>query len=343
MGSDTLRACLLRGAEMAGFRKEVIRLDTNNVCNIECIMCRNRPEKCTDERRMGLDEFKLLIDRFAKEVRFLYLSCSYEPLSTPGFIDYLAWCRSKKVPYLSFATNGLLLNDELIEFLVDEQVSEIIISFNGFNRDDYNRIMFRSDYDAILRKLEKLKEHKRKKGTPFPSVRVNTILMRSNIIQFDSLVKFIHSYDIDQVQFRAFKIDAAHNNNPAEIEKERLSTIPPREMHEYSANIQRHLEDLAHSGKRVIVPLDVLKKGDIAEFVESSKSRSCCVPFFSKFIDHQGNIRVCCGEHEEAHIGNFFKDSESDLAQKLIRFRALALSGRCRNNCKMFLNSSTML
>jgi MoaA/NifB/PqqE/SkfB family radical SAM enzyme len=343
LGSDALRATALTFAESMGIGKELVRMDTNNVCNIECIMCANKPEKCTADRMMSLDDFRRLMGNIRKGLRFLYLSCSYEPLMTPHFEDCLSIAKSSGAPFISFATNGLLLSDSLIRFLVDERISEIILSMNGFTKEDYDRIMYRSRYDTVIEKLAALRDYKRSKGSALPRIRVNTILMKTNVLSFGRIVDFINAYDVDTVQFRSFKVDERHNNNPSEIEKERLSGIAPDEMGRIAAEINRQVLELTEAGKRIIMPKELFAAGRIGEARDASMQGSCSIPFFSSWIDFRGDVRVCCGEHEDARIGNILRDTPETLKKNRAAFRKMALLGKCRKNCLMYINSSTMM
>jgi MoaA/NifB/PqqE/SkfB family radical SAM enzyme len=343
IGNDAVRAVALKAAERLGMRKDVIRLDTNDVCNIECIMCAQKPARCTTERTMPLASFNALLSRLAPSARLLYLSCSYEPLMTPHFGDYLTAARRSGVPFVSFATNGLLLTDELSRLLVDEQVHEMIISVNGFTAGDYNRIMFRSNFDTVMRRLTYLRDLKRERRSAFPRLRLNTILMKTNLLRFGDIVRFIRDYDIDTVQFRSFKVDERHNNNPGEIARERPHELPEKELETLTAGIQAELKRLSSGGVRVIAPRDLVERKVVAEARDSANRGTCSIPFFSSWIDHRGMMRVCCGDHEDSYVGNVIDGDFGELCRRRDRFRALALSGGCRRNCTMFINSSTMM
>ncbi|MDQ7822571.1 MAG: radical SAM protein [Candidatus Eremiobacteraeota bacterium] len=342
LGSDRLRAGVLQAAEALGMRKNVLRMDTNDVCNIECIMCENRPQKCTEEHMMPLPRFNALLERVGPAARLLYLSCSYEPLMTPGFIDYIASAKDRGIPFVSFATNGLLLDDTIMKFMVERPVDELVISMNGFARDDYHRIMFRSNFDAVTEKLARLRELKRSRNSAFPRLRVNTILMKTNLLRFDEAMAFVEEYGASTVQFRSFKVDERHNNNPGEIAKERLSRLAPAEIASFASHIREKVHELSRKGITVIVPREILEKGTISEAGDSSARGSCSIPFFSQWVDFKGNLRICCGEHEDSCIGNVIDDDPGEVRKKRDAFRAQALSGKCRKNCTMFINSSTM-
>lgn len=96
LGNDTIRAFALNLAEKLRIRKNILRIDTNCVCNIECIMCTNKPISNSTENIMPFEAYKTIIDKTAKTTRLLYLSCGYEPYMTPDFRKYLAYAKQKK-------------------------------------------------------------------------------------------------------------------------------------------------------------------------------------------------------------------------------------------------------
>ncbi|MHC9543688.1 MAG: hypothetical protein AB9903_29600 [Vulcanimicrobiota bacterium] len=203
--------------------------------------------------------------------------------------------------------------------------------------------MFRSNFDNVVGKLEKLRDYKKKKDSVYPSIRLNSILMRTNILNFGRIREFIDEYDIDKVQLREFRIDERHNNNPGEIEKERISSLPAKELQALIISIKEGIEDMSHKGKSIIVPLNLLNEGRVSESMPSAKAGGCSIPFFSQWVDFKGNLKICCGDNEMADIGNLLSESEETLRAKRDEFRSLALKGNCRKSCKMHLNSSTML
>ena len=117
LGNDSIRSKVLSSAEFFGIRKDILRMDINNYCNINCIMC-NRNYTAQEKHYMSLEHFTSLIDQFAPLIRNLYLSCACEPLATPHFEEYLKYAKTKGIPYVSFCTNGLLLTQNMIEKIV---------------------------------------------------------------------------------------------------------------------------------------------------------------------------------------------------------------------------------
>ena len=343
LADDRKRVFILKILDLVGVKKNVIRLDTNNVCTIECIMCSNKPQKCSAENFISFENFKNIINKINKKVRFLYLSCGFEPLMTPNFNKYLSYAKQKKIPFISFATNGLLLNKTIVEQLVKEQINEVVISINGLNEKDYNRIMFRSNFETLVKNLTYLKEYKENQNSIYPKIRVNIILLKSNLIFFDQLEELLNRFDIDTIQFRELT-ETEEANNPKVLAEEKIEIIPPEELHKLLDQIKNKIKVWSKKGKQIIFPLHYLNQEKSTPKSKEEKSlsknqmdslsfnQSCSLPFFSYWIDHLGQVKICPTD-PEAIIGNLIQDDWKDLEKKSKNFRKKALTGQCQKNC----------
>lgn len=355
LDNDHIRSILLGTAERFHFPKDIVRLDTNGYCNIHCIMC-SQVRSCEKKQFMSLDQFRSIIDMFAPTTRMLYLSCAYEPLITPHFTEYLKYARSKRIPQISFCTNALLMNDEIISCLVDHQIDEVIISFNGFCEEDYNRIMKGSDFHRVCANIKALVEYKKIKNTVKPHIRLNTILLKSNLLNFESMFQFLLENDIDTIQFRELML-LEGQNDPQEVKKELISNISPEEYKQITSKIKDTARQLHSIGKEVILPAafgeDIGEKlaenssneskSEISIQKNNIKKQSCSIPCFSYWIDRDGGVRVC-GYDDNGIIGNALQQDMRALKEKRKEFQRLALAGECSSElCSINIDSSTVL
>ena len=341
LANDRIRAFALLFAERFNIRKDILRLDTNNMCNIRCIMCSTN--KTNKAMIMPLDDFKKIIDRFKNTTRLLYLSCGYEPFVTPKFEQYITYAKSQGVPFISFATNLILLTDDLIKCVVDNQVNEIIVSINGYTKEDYNRIMCRADFEKLINNLQKLNEYKKQKKSKFPSIRINTIIMKSNLLEFDNLIKLVDDFDIDYISFRPFWV-YSEQNNPVENENELISHIPADRLQEIIQKILFQVNLFKEKGKSIIIPNSLLA-GHAVDCISSNsdKKKSCSIPYFTYIIRHDGSIDICAFD-KDARIGNFFTDNFKVLVKNIKLFRKKALKGKCAiEQCTSNTDSSSII
>lgn len=372
MGNDYLRSTALTAAGLLGLRKDVIRMDTNQMCNIRCIMCNSKPQmKCFPY--MKFEYFQKIIDQFAPTARMCYLSCAFEPLITPNFADYVKYAKDKGIPHVSFCTNGLLLKEDVICKLIECQTDEIIFSFNGFCKNDYNRIMDGSNFEVVCGNLRRLAELKKQAHSVKPHVRLNTIMLKSNFQHFDDMYQLIKDYDIDLIQFRELML-YEDQNDPSKVNKELLEGQTPEEYHNMMKIIRDYTKRLKAIGKEIILPASFLNHYNPALSMESAEEfhpltadgtdsdkqnenaqawainkqknaqkHRCSVPFFSYWIDYLGNVRVC-GYDDRGHIGNALSDTPKLLAKNRKAFQKLALSGQCEHHqCIINVDTSTII
>ncbi len=356
LGNDFVRSKVLSSAELFGVRKDVLRMDTNNYCNIRCIMC-NRDHTAGEKHFMPLENYTAIIDKFAPKLRNLYLSCACEPLATPHFAEYLKYAKLKGIPHVSFCTNALLLNQDIIAAAVDHNVNEIIVSFNGFNRADYNRIMSGSDFDKVCDNIKSFNQYKASNQKEAvrnrkPLLRLNTVLLKANLSQPEALIAFVRENDVKTVQFRDL-IALENQNNPCAVKAE-LLTATDVKYQELLENARYIADALRSHNIEVILPLSVLDgqpaASDHSRHAVSSSPKAasaarhtCSVPFFSYWIDWEGNVRVC-GYDEKGIIGNALSEDPDRLKEQRKSFQKLALRGECSSElCTMNINTSSIL
>ena len=340
--NDRMRAFILQLMEIIKYRKDVVRFDTNNVCNIRCIMCNVNHKDLRESRKiMAFDDYKKIIDRIAKGTRLLYLSCGYEPLITPDIAQYIEYAKCKGIPFVSFASNGLLLKPEISEQITDAGLNEIILSFNGFNKSDYNRIMKGSDYDKVTYNLSALKEIKGRKKITTPSVRMNSMLFKSNMQSGMEILDFIDKYNIDTIQFREpVQYDNLHDQE--EYEKELLSSLNDNERKALITEFVKIIKKANESNKNIIVPKSIMHDTEFIGYKSESKVSSCSIPFFSYWINSIGVMRSCIYD-DKGIIGNILTDSWSDIRKKRRQIRRHALKGTCNRKCMHNINSSEII
>ena len=342
IGNDYLRALSLRTMESMGIRKDLVRLDTNDLCNVRCIMCGTHTRRGKAEHFMSFDNFRKVIDLFAPTARLMYLGCAFEPLVTPGFDEYIVYAKSKNIPFISFPTNGILLNEKIARTIVDQKIDEIIISWNGYTRDDYNRIMHGSSFDKLIENLDFLSEYKRERNSEYPKIRINTIFMKSNLEKFEELLRLFEKYSVVAVQFREL-LYTSDMNDPDEVTRELATNIPRDELDGILKKIHSNAVRLSGEGKQIILPRTLIQSDEIESAKSISVKAHCSIPYFSIWIEHNGTVKSCIFD-SDAILGNVLTDPIEKVRENQQRFRSMALRGKCRNEtCLMNVDSSAVI
>lgn len=156
-----------------------VDIETTAKCNLRCPMCPSRHLSNEDYGKYGHMDFELykkLVDECAENGVFsIRLSWRGEVLVTPEFEKYVHYAKVvKKIPNVSFLTNGAMLKGKLAEKLIDYGTDYISVSIDGL-KDIYEEIRYPVKFDTIYNNLKKFKELKRQKGKKKPVIRITTL------------------------------------------------------------------------------------------------------------------------------------------------------------------------
>jgi MoaA/NifB/PqqE/SkfB family radical SAM enzyme len=144
------------------------------MCPIEKL---DRPKKAMD-----MELFKKIVEDCSESgVRFIKLHNYGEPLLTPGFDQMLRYIRSRGPNIdIIFASNGSLLNEKWARILIQEKVSQIHITIDGFQKETYEKIRVGLKYEEVVNNVKNFMKLKRQLGVKYPEIYVEMIDMDEN-------------------------------------------------------------------------------------------------------------------------------------------------------------------
>jgi MoaA/NifB/PqqE/SkfB family radical SAM enzyme len=243
---------------------------------------------------------------------------------TPNFDKYIIYAKQIGIPFVSLCSNMMLINEEIIRCLVDKKIDEVILSINGYSDENYHRIMKKSNFHTVMNNLKKLTDYKRRINSKYPKIRINTILMKSNVLEFDKLLEIVDEHEIDLIRFIPLR-KHTFPNDPDESEKEEISNIEANVLTDLVNNIDKKINELKLRGISVTIPTSFLNR----KLNRKNKvNNSCCFPFYNYRIRHDGAIESCIRD-SRGKIGNFYSDDFRDIMKNRDVFRKMALEGNC--------------
>lgn len=156
-----------------------VDFELSSACNLRCNMCYTITDyfkEMVKKSFMDIELFKKGIDECAAAgVYSIRLSWRGEPSLHPKFLEAVHYAKVvKKIPNVSFLTNGVNLEGAVAEAMIDDGVDYISVSFDGTG-DIYNSIRKPSIYEEALERLRKFRELRAKKGKKKPVIRVTSI------------------------------------------------------------------------------------------------------------------------------------------------------------------------
>jgi radical SAM protein with 4Fe4S-binding SPASM domain len=109
-------------------RFKKVYIEISNVCNLQCHFC---PAVERDKTFMPLDLFQKVARTVAPLTEEVCFHLMGEPLLHPQFDSYLAFCQSLGLR-VNLTTNGMLLNADRINALMNPTLSQINFSLQSF-------------------------------------------------------------------------------------------------------------------------------------------------------------------------------------------------------------------
>lgn len=210
---------------------KVMEFEISNQCNLECVMCNGYFSSSIRKNREKLPPLHSPYnDKFVEELEeFLpHLTDAKFLGGEPFMIDiyYKIWDRIKAVnPKIKvhITTNGTMLNQR-IKDLVESFRTIIIISLDSLNKETYERIRVRSNFDNVMANIDYYHEYS----------------LRRNIVFSIAVCPMIYNWkELPELQKFCIEKGATMHFNTVEYPKHlSLRILPPEELE----NIIQYLE-----------------------------------------------------------------------------------------------------
>lgn len=162
------------------------------VCPLHCNKCPAFGKGAKHKKeihKMPMDKVRLLIDEIAKmECTPMIQPCIYaEPLANPDLQEIIIYCNEHHLS-MSLITNGILLDEQWIRFLIDYTNRNYTVSFSldAVTQKTYEKV--RGNYSLGLVE-EKIEELIRKRGCAGPRVTVNFTVEEDNECEAEMFIE----------------------------------------------------------------------------------------------------------------------------------------------------------
>lgn len=143
----------------------IIDIELTNDCNLNCKFCSRRIMK-RDIGYMTDNLFKSIMKQCKNRtvgIRFIRWG---EPFLHPNILDFCKLVKEENHP-LHITTNGLLLNEKIIDELVKLELDSIVFSFQGTTKEDYKNLRNNDEYDTLEKNILMLVKSRGERDKPF--------------------------------------------------------------------------------------------------------------------------------------------------------------------------------
>lgn len=313
-------------------------------CNLQCPYCYVGDDRMKDE--LTTQEWFDIIDQIPF-YSFVTL-VGGEPLIRKDFIDILMKTAKKTMGKLNVVSNGILINDEIIDAFIKSRMMLLSVSLDGYGKNhDKNRAKD-GIWDKIMDNFYNMNSREKR-----PMIDIKTIVLENNL---DDLVKL---YKLcDEMKFNFLSISFLRNNNLKQNSVLFDSFVPefnenyPIEKYfdmEHFKEVYKELESLSAKSKVKIrfSPKFEYSKNPLEKIEEffsypANKPvqeiyKPCMYPYSNMMITPAGDVYPCLSQK----IGNV-KDMSIKEVFNLPHYRcfrknlkAIKVFGACQMCCEL--------
>jgi len=178
------KGVMLHRAE-SDIKKVYIEVSTR--CNLDCVTCiRNTWSENINDMSMELYRSILSDLSDLPELSEIIFGGFGEPLMHPKIDEMVSL--AKEAGYrVSITTNGLLLEKEIVDKLIELRADELVVSIDSFSQEEFGMIRSGGELNRLLENLKMLNRKKESENTIFPRLNMEFVLMKSNREQFEEL------------------------------------------------------------------------------------------------------------------------------------------------------------
>jgi MoaA/NifB/PqqE/SkfB family radical SAM enzyme len=298
--------------------KELV-IGLTNLCTTNCLFCYRR-DLHLKPRYFPIDKYKYLLEELGPGLDILEYSGIGEPLLHPQFKEFVMLARQKFSPRklkLQLVSNGSLLTNELINFLIEQRFSQVWISLNAATAKTYSSVMPGLNFEMIIQRISELRKTVDDVIPNQLSIMLTYVVTKANFNEIEEFVDLGTKLKADRLAIR--NVDHLLNEKiykEQQVVREQLEPI--LERIEARAKLDNRIEC---APRWVFWPDELPQPGQ-----KGSKSIYCpnAEQVFGVYFS-SGEVTPCCYtaayvENPGNCIGNIYIESIHDIWQKAKTF-----------------------
>jgi radical SAM protein with 4Fe4S-binding SPASM domain len=327
-----------------------VDLELTNRCNLNCSMCWFHGQKGAGDHYRDFELTSDEVANFAKQLppfkTKIYLGGG-EVLLRKDFLAVLEHLKRYGFP-VAFATNGTLMDSNIIEQLVKIEVDQINFSIDG-SEAQHDSIRGRGVFCKATEAIRHLSKEKEKKNARKPRIGVNITVSRTFNRGLDETINAIraatqNSVDIYRIHHLWFITETELSKHQQQVNKFLGAQAPGAACHLMSMKQVPDSKILAEEiqylrGFPHVEQFPPLSPSEIVHFYSNGKktARRCLAPWYGAVVKPNGDVKFCPDEWIDDYcLGNIRKMPFESIWRnpRARRFRAVLFLIKCFTGCK---------
>lgn len=270
-------------------------------CNLNCPYCYVGAERKKNE--LTMQEWFNVIEQIPF-YSFVTL-VGGEPLLRKDFIPILEKTAKKTFGKFNVVTNGILINDEIIDAFIRTKMMLLSVSLDGYGENHDKNRGKEGIFDTVISNLESV--NKRRTKSHKPMIDIKTIVLENNLDDLPKLYKLCNDMNFEFLSISFLRNNDLKQNSilretfGEEFYAQKYPIKPYFDM-EHFKEVYREIEGVNGKTKIRFSPKFegkyILK--DIEKFFNYSENKpiqeiydKCLYPFSNMMINPQGDVYPC--------------------------------------------------
>lgn len=270
-----------------------IQIEPTVRCNLDCVTC-SRSSVISKYKRMdlSLEEIDKIISLFSR-LKSVKLQGLGEPFFHPQIIEMLKKFKQKDIKVWTIS-NGTLFLQEKYRKIVLDYVSDIAVSFDSVDKENFNTLRRGANMDKIIEGIKLLVEE-RNKGNSDVIIGINFVISHKNYLELNQLADLAIYMNLDYVTVA----DVENWMIPGELGYESSFS--------FVSESRKCAKEIDAAVKKLRIKL--LMRGILLGYKNREKKLgNCHWPFSSLFLTVEGFVTPCCMRmHHSPAFGNLFE------------------------------------
>lgn len=308
---------------------EHVYFSLTNRCNLRCKMCDISKNSDNVEDELTTKEVKNIIQQI-KEMGIKHLIFSGgEPFLRKDLLEILEFAVKNDIEMVDIITNGILLNDHIIQKLIEIKLNHITFSLDGL-RDTNDEIRGKEVFKKVEINIDKLNYYKSKFNLQFPTVGINFTIMNRNINDILPMIDYAQKKHCNILVLQPVLF-----NNTKMYEKKKNFLWPSRVNIINLKNIMKEVLNLKEKLTDLYIYTDKKILEAIPDYFEGKKLSShfkCYEAVKRIVITYNGKLWSCLGIYGDLRKKSL-KENWFSKEVKKIRNNVKKCKAHCLQDC----------
>ncbi len=269
-----------------------INIEPTSRCFLNCKYCQVPIWERKKLPDMTFETFtKIVLDN--PHILEINLQGQGEPLLNESFFDMIEFGTKNSIIMRTY-TNGVMLNNERANKIINSGLFELRISLDGAKKETVEKLRINLDYDQLMDNIRQLISIRGRKK--YPLVNFWMLANNENFNEIVEIVELAHSLGLDGVKIQTKIMYKKELNN--------LENIQHNSVNLYEENIKELIETASKLARFYNLEFEILHS-------TYSVDKICYSVINSSFISVDGFVTPCCKivDPNELNFGNIYENS----------------------------------